>query len=100
MRISDWSSDVCSSDLSLVERIAPRLSRIREYVMLCDADRHERGSISALCHETLIAGETGDLQWPRFDENAGAVLCYSSGPTGAPKEIGRASRRERVCQYG
>src|SRR3546814_1720685 len=55
--------------------------------MLCDADRHERGSISALCHETLIAGETGDLQWPSFDENAGAVLCYSSGTTGDPKGV-------------
>src|SRR3546814_3299053 len=28
MRISDWSSDVCSSDLLLAQRLGPQLSRV------------------------------------------------------------------------
>ena len=73
--------------LPLVERIAPKLSHIRTYIMLSDAGRHESGGIGALCYEALIAAETGDLRWPGFDENAGAVLCYTSGTTGNPKGV-------------
>src|SRR3546814_10510206 len=59
MRISDWSSDVCSSDLGLPEN-DPR--RVRDQ-----------------------------------DANSGAT----SGPraVGNRRKIGRASCRERVCQY-
>ncbi|HSW14457.1 MAG TPA: long-chain fatty acid--CoA ligase [Solimonas sp.] len=73
--------------LPLVERIAPRLSQIKTYVMLCDAERHDSGTVGALCHETLLAAEAGDFRWPSFDENAGAVLCYTSGTTGDPKGV-------------
>lgn len=73
--------------LALVQRIAPRLSSIKTFVMLCDAERHERGTVSALCYESLVADESGELQWPSFDENAGAVLCYTSGTTGNPKGV-------------
>ncbi|HEY0915070.1 MAG TPA: long-chain fatty acid--CoA ligase [Solimonas sp.] len=73
--------------LPLVERIAPRLTQVRTYVMLSDSERHAAGSVGALCYETLLAGETGDLAWPRFDENTGAVLCYTSGTTGDPKGV-------------
>src|SRR3546814_5363709 len=59
MRISDWSSDVCSSDLSNIQ-----FKR-----------RHSR-SVS-----TTLAGR--------------AVLQMDQ----TPNQIGRASCRERVCQY-
>ncbi len=73
--------------LPLVERIAPRLERIRTYVVLSDADRHVPGTVGALCYENLLSAESGDLQWPSFDENTGAVLCYTSGTTGDPKGV-------------
>ncbi|NGY03329.1 long-chain fatty acid--CoA ligase [Solimonas terrae] len=73
--------------LSLVERIAPQLRHIKRYVMLSDAERHESGRVGALCYETLIAAETGEHRWPSLDENAGAVLCYTSGTTGDPKGV-------------
>src|SRR3546814_999208 len=57
MRISDWSSDVCSSDLE------------------------------ALNYEALLAREDGALTWPSFDEKAAAFLCYTSGTTGDPKGV-------------
>src|SRR3546814_17351981 len=50
MRISDWSSDVCSSDLlrrcSLVDQIADAVSRLRdaEDAAGSPADRAERGA--------------------------------------------------------
>src|SRR3546814_3810368 len=67
MRISDWSSDVCSSDLRWA-------------------------TTSAVA---MLASST-------FLKERRAVQCKPFGETGllcAPKEIGRASCRERVCQY-
>src|SRR3546814_4242750 len=62
MRISDWSSDVCSSDL-LVQGAAVRDGAI------------------------LISGNHGMLY-----RGSAAAEAYRA-------EIGRASCRERVCQY-
>src|SRR3546814_5903358 len=68
LRISDWSSDVCSSDLC-------RLSGDK------DVDHH--------CH--------GAPQVQLGDPADAAVDTRCGGRDG--QEIGRASCRERVCQY-
>src|SRR3546814_18901735 len=73
MRISDWSSDVCSSDLCPARRPRPRPRPGRGRPMLF-------GSRSAA---------------------ASALPCSSlpSSCASGSDEIGRASCRERVCQY-
>src|SRR3546814_11325591 len=78
MRISDWSSDVCSSDL-LRRPVKARL----------------RGPNLCVTHRSPSAGD------PR---TTGGILAFSSGSSrvalnGRRREIGRASCRERVCQY-
>jgi acyl-CoA synthetase (AMP-forming)/AMP-acid ligase II len=73
--------------LGVVERIAPRLGAVTDYVMLAGETVHSPGAVGALCYETLIAGEDDQLDWPVFDENAGAFLCYTSGTTGDPKGV-------------
>src|SRR3546814_7750974 len=78
MRISDWSSDVCSSDLKTVHSVAHGVIRLEELSLDYGPERrrmrvikyrgrHFRGGF----HDFVI--ERG--------------------------EIGRASCRERVCQY-
>jgi 3-(methylthio)propionyl---CoA ligase len=37
------------------------------------------------CYEKLIASQSTEYAWPKFDERAGAALCYTSGTTGNPK---------------
>src|SRR3546814_6061405 len=100
MRISDWSSDVCSSDLRpgprLIEPPAARteidpwsgtiLDRGERRIDDIRPHDHtgaptERGIVDGA---VLIARETADVQ--RFQRP------YSR------REIGRASCRERVCQ--
>ncbi|MEX0643786.1 MAG: AMP-binding protein, partial [Parvularculaceae bacterium] len=71
--------------LPLVERLAPKLRHIRVFVMTSDAARTLPGAVGAISYEALLAEETGDFDWPVFDENAGAILCYTSGTTGEPK---------------
>src|SRR3546814_10617899 len=69
MRISDWSSDVCSSDL---------LHRHARFARAGGVERIER---RARGHRAVV-GQPGAVR----DQRDGA-------------EIGRASCRERVCQY-
>src|SRR3546814_17132950 len=79
MRISDWSSDVCSSDLSsAATRVASfDTTRNSTSVRLC----------LGLSHQSLLASSTV--------LTSGSRTLSLNGPV----QIGRASCRERVCQY-
>src|SRR3546814_8178635 len=79
MRISDWSSDVCSSDL--VDLVVVRLARIGP------VDARREGTDSASLDR--VGGSRLRLEFRRVDE----LL------TTGQRQIGRASCRERVCQY-
>src|SRR3546814_2700456 len=76
MRISDWSSDVCSSDLF--------------------ADRFDGFSIGSNDLTQLVLGVDRDSAELAnlFDEQNPAVMWMIRNV-----KIGRASCRERVCQY-
>src|SRR3546814_2642589 len=77
MRISDWSSDVCSSDL--------------HRMMLTPRSSHALRLISA----DLSCQPAAELEWTQ--DVFGNLIATASFPN--PSEIGRASCRERVCQY-
>src|SRR3546814_15778490 len=111
MRISDWSSDVCSSDLVDVStldaeelaalrrdkigfvfqgfNLLPRMTALDNvamplgYARVPVAERHERA------REALAA--------VGLSERAGHLPSELSG--GQQQQIGRAPCRERVCQY-
>lgn len=70
-----------------VERIAPLLTTVKAFVTLTAEPAPEAAGLDALCYEDLLAGETDGFDWPVFDENAGAFLCYTSGTTGDPKGV-------------
>jgi fatty-acyl-CoA synthase len=69
-----------SSFESLVADIRDRLPRVEQFVALSS-------NAPGLHYEALIASASDDLAWPQFDENAGAILCYTSGTTGDPKGV-------------
>ena len=71
----------------LVERIAPHLTTVKTFVMLSDEERTIPGGVGAIAYEALIADKSQTIDWPVFDENAGAFLCYTSGTTGDPKGV-------------
>src|SRR3546814_1784202 len=87
MRISDWSSDVCSSDLAEVER----------HVDLAVAVGVEAlGDAVGVGIDEL--GHAGGA-WPGQRHVGGAVAVEVERVGDAVGEIGRASCRERVCRY-
>src|SRR3546814_7092119 len=80
VRISDWSSDVCSSDLKVI------------WVwFVTNADIYQHLGVTLT--ETVLAFIIGTLGGLGF----GLWLGLSRGASAL--QIGRASCRERVCQY-
>src|SRR3546814_21038933 len=93
MRISDWSSDVCSSDLFAVRRMP---EDIRPEGLPAAPDPSDCG---AECDRkdhcaTRQTKKDGTVSGALFDN-------WRSGRDSNPRppEIGRAARRERVCPY-
>src|SRR3546814_9515232 len=82
MRISDWSSDVCSSDLA-----------VDQYGGLSRMVNRNDDTVTAVLvggRAVFLDGELTDLVG---HQRTGRFL------RAAHKEIGRASCRERGCQY-
>src|SRR3546814_3685352 len=88
MRISDWSSDVCSSDLRKRWRaVAPGANGpAGRSADKCSGRRGPRGPHRRPCSAAPS---------PLLVRLEAAVLAAMP----AAQEIGRASGRERVCQY-
>src|SRR3546814_17546065 len=117
MRISDWSSDVCSSDLStlffilalslttvadvlVIIAAAPLTAAVFGWIFLGEgvplrtwvAIALTLAGIALLVSEDLGSGSLlGDL--------AAVVTALCIGGTFVIAQIGRASCRDRVCQY-
>src|SRR3546814_1339536 len=85
MRISDWSSDVCSSDLG-------------------DAEKRQYEEQPEELHQRRGAAEDLDIGHRQPAHRQRAVELGEGGDDGEEDrdecEIGRASCRERVCQDG
>src|SRR3546814_15788464 len=88
MRISDWSSDVCSSDLAADPQ-----------------PRRRRAGAERICSGLLFTACRRRPHHHRSDadlERRAGLPGYARplhARTGGRMEIGRASWRERVCQY-
>src|SRR3546814_16648127 len=113
MRISDWSSDVCSSDLN-IGCLKADTSTTASMVDLAiinnfatDDKRYTEGISHGLSHIVSSEGNAGTLLYAsntpapnrarlwRSTKSASHIINHRSFSL----QIGRASGRERVCQY-
>src|SRR3546814_2845162 len=97
MRISDWSSDVCSSDLgaradsSLREDMEAMLAQAFEEGLIQDAviaQSDAQRSAFWLIRETVVEAQKAE----------GGSIKHDVAVPVSRVQIGRASCRERVCQ--
>src|SRR3989344_5878977 len=87
---TDAQDQVIFVDLNifpLVEKLAPMLPTLKHVVLMCGREHMPKESAlrNLHCYEELLAAEDGSYQWPSFDENSAASICYTSGTTGNPK---------------
>src|SRR3546814_14462329 len=93
MRISDWSSDVCSSDLLEIDLLGQAVRRggkpidltAREFRILAYLARNEGRVVT----RSMLLEHVWDYH---FDPQTNIIDQHV--------KIGRASCRESVCQYG
>src|SRR3546814_13502331 len=96
MRISDWSSDVCSSDLK-----AQPGQHICHLLKLPTPSQRHGGSTplgrGEICPSSTLLRSTNNFagSWFRFR----SILPWLRRFLISSKKIGRASCRERVCQF-
>src|SRR3546814_5995466 len=88
MRISDWSSDVCSSDLGIVSEDLARNLRIETENVHASRRPMATVDMRATTPELLCG-------FPVFKDLDDAELKRVAKRL----QIGRASCRDRVCQY-
>src|SRR3546814_1754387 len=106
MRISDWSSDVCSSDLGRGQEVDVSMF---EHMVHFNLVEHLFGA--------TFQPPVGDFGYTRLQAPDRRPIAVRDGYVGVmpyteahwrrffaavrrPEQIGRASRRERVCQVG
>src|SRR3546814_6347878 len=99
MRISDWSSDVCSSDLdggrnlAMAQRYLPEIVDGDKRILLID------GKPVDYCLARIPQGDEFRGNLAAGGRGEGRPLSERDRWIAAQVEIGRASCRERVCQY-
>src|SRR3546814_12471825 len=102
MRISDWSSDVCSSDLvAIIDDEAAARDWLRAAFDPTPAgwarlERYAAMLVAENAQQNLVAASTIPTLWTRHIADSAPLLALDA----REGEIGRASCRERVCQYG
>src|SRR3546814_10554706 len=105
MRISDWSSDVFSSDLGaqrcgharlLVDDDLPRHSHHR---LLLRVEERSLGMGVDVTRTGVMAPSTAPVAQDAYFNDMSADLSDRGFVVAKLDEIGRASWRARVCQY-
>jgi len=73
--------------LPLLENIYDRIKdTVEVFVYMSDKPGLPKTTLPNLIeYETLIAAESNAFDWPYFDEDTVATLCYTTGTTGQPK---------------
>src|SRR3546814_19197469 len=101
MRISDWSSDVCSSDLPhrrTPKATSPKASRRKRDNLIATP----RASFPNPRNNKSLCFRVHDERGPQYratDRNRRQPHPRQLRPRPRRRELGRGACRERVCQY-
>src|SRR3546814_17961058 len=99
MRISDWSSDVCSSDLATITIDRPEKRNAMSFAVLGEFPAAiARAADDEAARAVIITGAGGAFCAGTDLSNLADTPPAARSGRGAA-QIGRASCRERVCPY-
>ncbi len=69
----------------IVDAIAKHCKTVKSWVALTGEKTKPQTQTKTAAYETLLEKANDHYEWPEFDENTAAGLCYTSGTTGEPK---------------
>ncbi|MGX7679746.1 long-chain fatty acid--CoA ligase [Jatrophihabitans sp. DSM 45814] len=91
VKIANHAEDrIVIVDSTLIAAFAaalPELRTVEIVIVVGPGDISSLGAIRVLRYEELLAAEEPSFEWPRLDERAPALMCYTSGTTGDPKGV-------------
>ncbi len=90
--INDAEDQLIFADLNvlaILEGLEKSLSGVRGVIVMTDRAHMPAHSAlqNLLCYEDIVMAQDDTFEWPEFDENTAASLCYTSGTTGNPKGV-------------
>ncbi len=72
----------------IIEAIKDKVPTVKHFIVLTDAAHKPQSAMPNLrTYEEYIAGQSTDVVWGDFPEQAACGLCYTSGTTGDPKGV-------------
>jgi len=72
----------------IIEKLHNHWPCLKGVVVLTDQDNMpETNLTNVMCYEDLISDESDVFEWPEFEDEQAATLCYTSGTTGNPKGV-------------
>ena len=87
-RVDDSICFVDAANLSLAAQLAPLVPMVRQWIYLGEALPDGAPGLPGLvARGALEAAQACEIDWPQFDENRAAIICFTSGSTGRPKGV-------------
>jgi len=84
--------------LTVIRKLRPTFDSVERLVMMDDGGACELGD--ELDYEQLLSSGAPHCEFPRLDENAAAMMCYTSGTTGNPKGVAYSHRALTLHTFG